>query len=99
MDLVFNALSCLLIFYILADRQAGVGEASSLLVLYVFYVGLISLVGNGWIPPMLAKDRAAWRQRKEAAAGTHSMQHQPLCLRLPCSVAVVSCVSTRLQRR
>ena len=48
LDLVFNALSCLLIFYILADGRCGVLQASSLLVLYVFYVGLISLVGNGW---------------------------------------------------
>ena len=33
------------------------------------YVGLVALVGNGWIPPMLSEDRRLWRQHKEAEQG------------------------------
>jgi Ca2+/Na+ antiporter len=67
-DVCVNIVSCIAIFVILHKGYTTFWEGLGLLGLYTVYVFGVSLVGHGWIPPMLEKDRAAWRLKKEAEA-------------------------------
>ena len=67
-DVLVNIISCVVIFIILNKGYTTFWEGLGLLGLYTVYVLGVSMVGHGWIPPMLVKDRAAWRLKKEAEA-------------------------------
>eukprot|EP01049_Picozoa_sp_SAG25_P016831 SAG25_NODE_4052_length_901_cov_1.208229_1_plen_249_part_01 len=65
-DLFVNVVSCVAVFAILWTERVTIWESVALLGLYALYVAGVSLVGHGYIPPMRAVDRVAWRAKKES---------------------------------
>jgi hypothetical protein len=108
-DVVVNVVSCIAIFIMLNKGYTNFWEGLGLLGLYTVYVLGVSMVGHGWIPPMLAKDRAAWRLKKEAEADLQEhlatvrknerrKANKPTAA-APCRVAAPLCLRSILARR